>query len=158
MNTISTMFHSRSLILSLSSIVVASAMMPEAFALPIDRMAGRAGARHSRQNGREDARDERREGDYADARGERQEGRQGARISRTTGRVVSRSRFRGCYVLPRGAVVFPFGGYRYYRVGPRFYYPYMYGGRTVYIDINVVAGNPAPPPPAGSIDIDIDIN
>ena len=65
------------------------------------------------------------------------------------------ARWRGCYALPRGAVIFSYGGYRYYRVGPRFYYPYMYGGRTVYIDINVSGGNPVPPPPAASIDIDI---
>jgi hypothetical protein len=31
----------------------------------------------------------------------------------------------------------------------------MYMGRTVYIDINVNGGYPAPPPPIGSIDIDI---
>jgi hypothetical protein len=50
---------------------------------------------------------------------------------------------------------YAYGGYRYYRVGPRYYYPYMYMGRTVYIDINVQGGYPMPPPPVGSIDIDI---
>lgn len=86
---------------------------------------------------------------------DRAAGRQGARDSRQTGRQVSRARRRGCYALPHGAAPFAYGGYRYYRVGPRFYYPYMYMGRTVYIDINVSGGYPAPPPPVGSIDIDI---
>jgi hypothetical protein len=40
-------------------------------------------------------------------------------------------------------------------VGPRFYYPYVYGGRTVYIDINVQDGNPEPPPAADSVDLDV---
>jgi hypothetical protein len=82
-------------------------------------------------------------------------GRQRARDSRQTGRQISRARRRGCYVLPVGAAVFVHSGYRYYRVGPRYYYPYMYNGRTVYIDIDVVGGYPSPPPPAGSIDVDI---
>jgi hypothetical protein len=82
-------------------------------------------------------------------------GRAGARDSRQTGRQVSRARRRGCYAMPAGARPFVYGGYRYYRVGPRFYYPYMHMGRTVYVDIDVVGGNPAPPPPTGSIDITI---
>lgn len=82
-------------------------------------------------------------------------GRQGARSSRQQGRQTSRARRRGCYTLPPGAALYPYGAYRYYRVGPRFYYPYMYGGRTVYVDIDVVGGNPVPPPSASSIDIDI---
>ena len=86
---------------------------------------------------------------------DRRMGRAGAQASRQTGRQVSRARRRGCYALPHGAAPFAYGGYRYYRVGPRFYYPYMYGGRTVYIDIDVSGGYPAPPPPAGSIDITI---
>ncbi len=86
---------------------------------------------------------------------DRARGRQGARDSRQDGRQTSRARRRGCYALPGGARPFAYGGYHYYRVGPRFYYPYMYMGRTVYIDINVSAGNPMPPPPIGSIDIDI---
>lgn len=102
-------------------LLTVGATAPEAQALPIDRAMGRAGARESRQ----------------------------------TGRQVSRSRRRGCYAMPHGAVPYAYGGYRYYRVGPRFYYPYMHMGRTVYIDINVNGGYPMPPPPAGSIDIDI---
>ena len=86
---------------------------------------------------------------------DRAAGRQSARNSRQTGRQVSRARRRGCYAMPPGAVAFTYGGYRYYRVGPRFYYPYMYMGRTVYIDIDVHGGYPAPPPAPGSIDIDI---
>lgn len=86
---------------------------------------------------------------------DRAAGRQGARGSRQTGRQVSRARRRGCYALPHGAAPFAYGGYRYYRVGGRYYYPYMHAGRTVYIDIDVSGGYPAPPPPVGSIDIDI---
>lgn len=86
---------------------------------------------------------------------DRARGRQGARDSRQDGRQTSRARRRGCYALPGGARPFAYGGYNYYRVGPRFYYPYMHMGRTVYIDINVSGGNPMPPPPVGSIDIDI---
>lgn len=86
---------------------------------------------------------------------DRAAGRQGARDSRQTGRQTSRARRRGCYALPGGAVPFRHGGYSYYRVGGRYYYPYMYGGRTIYIDIDVNGGYPAPPPPVGSIDIDI---
>ncbi len=86
---------------------------------------------------------------------DRRMGRQGARNSRQNGRQTSRARRRGFYGLPGGAVAFSYGGFRYFRVGPRYYYPYMYGGRTVYIDIDVNGGYPAPPPAAGSIDIDI---
>jgi hypothetical protein len=107
--------------LSIALVTVAALTPSESQALPVDRMAGRQGARNSRQAGRQ----------------------------------TSRARRRGCYGLPGGAVPFAYGGYRYYRVGPRYYYPYMYMGRTVYIDINVNGGYPAPPPPIGSIDIDI---
>ena len=86
---------------------------------------------------------------------DRMAGRQGARASRQQGRQNSRARWRGCYGLPVGAAAFAYGGYRYYRVGARYYYPYMYGGKTVYIDIDVVNGKPVPPPAAGSIDITI---
>jgi hypothetical protein len=86
---------------------------------------------------------------------DRMAGRQAARASRQTGRQVSRARRRGYYGLPPGAAPFYYRGYRYYRVGPRFYYPYVYGGRTVYIDINVDDGNPEPPPSGDSIDIDV---
>ena len=86
---------------------------------------------------------------------DRAAGRQGARASRQSGRQTSRARRRGYYGLPGGAVPFAHGGYSYYRVGGRYLYPYMYGGRTVYIDVDVSGGYPAPPPPAGSIDIDI---
>ncbi|MEI6533842.1 MAG: hypothetical protein WCN98_00770 [Verrucomicrobiaceae bacterium] len=86
---------------------------------------------------------------------DRAAGRQGARDSRQDGRQTSRARRRGYYACPAGAVAFSHGGYRYYRVGGRYYYPYFYGGRTVYIDIDVNGGYPVPPPPAGSIDIDI---
>ncbi len=82
-------------------------------------------------------------------------GRQGARDSRQTGRQVSQARRRGYYGLPGGAVPYAYRGINYYRVGGRYMYPYFYGGRTVYIDIDVVGGYPVPPPAAGSINIDI---
>jgi len=118
--------------LAVVAITAATVAPVESQALPVDRAAGRQGARGSRQSGR-----------------------QGAQDSRQAGRQTSRARRRGCYGLPGGAVPFRHGGYNYYRVGGRYLYPYMYGGRTVYIDIDVNGGYPAPPPPAGSIDIDI---
>lgn len=75
------------------------------------------------------------------------------RAARQAGRQASRARRRGYYGLPVGAVPYAYGGYRYYRVGNSYYYPYMYGGRTVYVDVEVYGGCPAPPPPIGSIDI-----
>jgi len=152
------MFRSRFLTLPIIGIIAASSIAPEIQALPRDRMVGRAVARDSRQDGRQEARHERRHGDYEGARDARQDGREGARDARQTGRQVSRVRRRGCYALPHGAALFTYGGFRYYRVGARYYYPYMYGGRTVYIDIDVNGGHPLPPPAAGSIDIDIDFD
>ena len=105
----------------------------EAEALPVDRMYGRQSARFSRQAGR-----------------------RGAQYSRQTGRQVSRARRRGYYALPVGYRPVTYGRYNYYFAGGRYYYPYMYGGRTVYVTVNVDAsGNPGPPPPPGLIDIDI---
>lgn len=101
-----------------------------AHALPIDRAYGRQAARDSRQDGRE-----------------------GARDARQTGRQVSRARWAGYPVLPPGCVPYMYGGYRYYTVRGLYYYPYFYGGRTVYIQVNVQNGVPVPPPPSGSIDI-----
>ncbi|MFT4548693.1 MAG: hypothetical protein ACI8XO_001490 [Verrucomicrobiales bacterium] len=87
---------------------------------------------------------------------DRARGRQGARGSRQTGRQVSRARRRGYHSLPVGYRPFRYGRYSYYVAAGRYYYPYMYSGRTVYITINVDAsGNPTPPPAPGSIDIDI---
>ncbi|MFT5041984.1 MAG: hypothetical protein ACI8TX_002964 [Hyphomicrobiaceae bacterium] len=37
------------------------------------------------------------------------------------------------------------GRYRYCFYGGRYYYPYMYGGKTVYIQVNVSSSNPTPP-------------
>jgi hypothetical protein len=77
---------------------------------------------------------------------DRARGRQGARGSRR----------RGYHSLPVGYRPFRYGRYSYYVAAGRYYYPYMYSGRTVYITINVDAsGNPTPPPAPGSIDIDI---
>ncbi|TLD72098.1 hypothetical protein FEM03_05060 [Phragmitibacter flavus] len=76
-------------------------------------------------------------------------------MARQTGRQVSRTRRRAVYGLPVGAAAYAYRGYSYYRVGPRFYYPYMHMGRTVYINIESNNGYPAPPPPVGSFDVDI---
>ena len=118
----------------LTTVAIATATLAptESQALPADRAAGR-------QN----------------ARGSRQSGRAGAQDSRQSGRQTSRARRRGYYGLPAGAAPYAYGGYNYYRAGGRYYYPYMYGGRTVYIDVDVSGGRPMPPPPVGSIDIDI---
>lgn len=74
-------------------------------------------------------------------------------VHRRAARQTYRARRRACYGLPMGAAPFAYGGYRYYRVGGAYYYPYMYGGRTVYVDVDVYGGYPAPPPPIGSIDL-----
>ena len=74
---------------------------------------------------------------------------------RTTRRVVRRHMF----LLPGGATPFVFGPYRYYRVGGIYYYPYMMGGRTVYVEIDVdVSGNPMAPPPASQVQYEINLN
>jgi hypothetical protein len=122
---------SRLLRLSMLIAVVEMLIAASAQALPRDRIAGRHMARYDRRHG--------------------QAWR--APIDRATGRAVSRARWRGFYALPRGAVVYRYGGYSYYRAGGVYYYPYVYGGRTVYVNVNVVNGRPAPPPPAGSINI-----
>lgn len=110
---------SRSITLLLAAAGLFLVTLPEAEALPVDRMAGRQGARDSRQQGRQ----------------------------------TSRARRRAYVGLPVGCVPYAHGGYRYYRAGGVYYYPYMHQGRTVYINIDVVKGQPAPPPPATSIDI-----
>lgn len=79
-------------------------------------------------------------------------------VARRTSRRVTR---RHLYGLPGGYRPYRWGAYNYYRVGSLFYYPYMYQGRTVYIEINVDSGgNPLPPPPASQalVEIDIDID
>lgn len=74
---------------------------------------------------------------------------------RTTRRVVRRHMF----VLPATAMAVTFGPYRYYRCGGIYYYPYMIGGRTTYIEIDVdTSGNPMAPPPASQVEVEIDIN
>jgi hypothetical protein len=55
--------------------------------------------------------------------------------------------------LPAGAAPYRYGGYNYYRAGGRYYYPYVHGGRTVYVNVDAPNGRPGPPPPAGSIDV-----
>ncbi len=102
-------------------------------ALPIDRARGRQEARDSRQDGR-----------------------YGARDARQDGRQTSRARRYGYYTLPAGSTPFVYSGVRYYRTRGLYYYPYFYGGRTVYVQVDVNGGYPAPPPAAGSIDVYFD--
>lgn len=62
-------------------------------------------------------------------------------VARNT-RQITRRHF---YALPRGYRWVTYGRYRYCYHGGRYYYPYMSGGRTVYIQVNVSSSNPAPP-------------
>lgn len=74
---------------------------------------------------------------------------------RTTRRVVRRHMF----FMPAAAAAVTFGPYRYYRYGGIYYYPYMIGGRTTYIEIDVdTSGNPMAPPPASQVEVEIEIN
>ena len=73
----------------------------------------------------------------------RQTSRQVSRNTRQSVRQISRRHF---YTLPAGYRWVTYGRYRYCFYGGRYYYPYIYGGRTVYIQVNVNSSNPAPPP------------
>ncbi len=78
------------------------------------------------------------------------------RTARRTTRRVTRRHY---WALPGPYTPFRWGAYNYYRCGGIFYYPYMFGGRTVYVEVNVdSSGNPLPPPPPDQVAIDIDIN
>jgi hypothetical protein len=79
--------------------------------------------------------------------------RQGARQSRQSGRQASRARWTGSYVLPPGATPFLSAGFRFFRAGGVYYYPYVYGGRVVYVHVAVENGHPVPPPPASKVEI-----
>lgn len=68
---------------------------------------------------------------------------------RTTRRVVRRH----MYALPVGAAAFSWGAYSYYRYNNMYYYPYMYSGRTVYIEVDIDSrGYPLPPPHPSEVD------
>ena len=55
--------------------------------------------------------------------------------------------------MPVGARPVMFGPYRYYSYGGAYYYPYLSGGRTVYVEVDVNS----PPPPANEVMIDIGV-
>lgn len=73
---------------------------------------------------------------------------------RTTRRVVRRHLF----VMPATAAMVSHGAYRYFHHGGIYYYPYMIGGRTTYVEIDIdVNGKPLPPPPASEVEIEINL-
>ncbi len=70
------------------------------------------------------------------------------RTARRTSRRVTR---RHLYTLPAGYATVSLAGYRYYRYGGLYYYPYYVSGQTVYIQVDVDPDNPSPPPPVESV-------
>ena len=77
------------------------------------------------------------------------------RTARRTTRRVVRRHYWG---MPAGAVAFRWGGYRYFHAGGLYYYPYMFSGRTVYVQVTVDSGgHPLPPPPPSQVAVEINI-
>lgn len=73
---------------------------------------------------------------------------------RTTRRVVRRHLF----LMPAGAVAVTHRAYRYFHHGGIYYYPYMIGGRTTYVEVDVdVSGKPLAPPPAAEVEVEINL-
>lgn len=73
---------------------------------------------------------------------------------RTTRRVVRRH----LYLMPASAVAVTYGRYRYFHHGGLYYYPYMIGGRTTYVEVDVdVSGKPLAPPPAAEVEVEINL-
>jgi hypothetical protein len=70
------------------------------------------------------------------------------RTARRTSRRVTR---RHLYTLPVGYAAVSLAGYRYYRYGGLYYYPYYVSGQTVYVQVDVDPNNPGPPPPVDSV-------
>lgn len=68
--------------------------------------------------------------------------------ARRTARRVTR---RHLYALPMGYAAVSLAGYRYYRYGGLYYYPYYVSGQTVYVQVDVDANNPGPPPSVESV-------
>lgn len=81
------------------------------------------------------------------------------RVARRTSRRTSRrvTRRRHFFGMPPGAAPFMYGGYRYFVAGGLYYYPYMLGGRTVYVQVDVSGGRPLPPPPPSQVRVEIDL-
>jgi hypothetical protein len=78
------------------------------------------------------------------ARNANQASRQVSRNSYQSARQISRRHF---YTIPAAGYRWvTYGTYRYCYYGGLYYYPYMYGGKTVYIQVNATVSNPVPPP------------
>ena len=83
------------------------------------------------------------------ARNANQASRQVSRNTKQSARQISRRHF---YTLPSGYRWVTRGAYRYCYYQNRYYYPYMHGGQTVYIEVDVDSdGEPLPPPPAEEV-------
>ena len=60
------------------------------------------------------------------------------------------------YALPRGCAWRTYAGRRYCYYGGLYYYPYVYGGKTVYINIEVnSSGHPMAPPPSSQVIVNV---
>lgn len=77
------------------------------------------------------------------------------RTSRRTARRVTRRHF---YTLPVGYAAVTLGGYRYYRYGGVYYYPYYISGQTVYVEVEVDPDDPSAPPPVESVTEEYEID
>ena len=95
-------------------LTIGATSLTDVMALPRDRADGRREARDYRQDGR------------YEARGSRQEGRQ-----------TSRARRRYYWGMPPGCRAVRVGAHMYYHAHGVYYYPYYYGGRQVYVEVNV---------------------
>lgn len=79
-------------------------------------------------------------------------------VRRTTRRTTRRVARRHLFLMPAGAVAVSYGAYRYFHHGGIYYYPYMIGGRTTYVEVDVdVSGKPLAPPPAAEVEVEINL-
>lgn len=69
----------------------------------------------------------------------------------TARRIARRVTRRHLYTLSVGYAAVSLAGYRYYRYGGLYYYPYYVSGQTVYVQVDVNTSNPGPPPSVESV-------